>query len=829
MKSYFLYFSLLLAGLFLLAGCNNSSGEAPVKTGTASFQIKWPDEADNKGVSVASAGTVKLKSLATNEHAALQDYLSDECEARGVATVEVTVRDNHNSVLASGSFACELGEGIVENISVGANRRFIVYALDQNGDARYYGERTGITIETGDNDVGVIEMAEMTTPPVAVIDAPADNSLFATGSEITFSGSASDAQDGSLSGDALVWNSDIDGRFGTGTAVSATDLSQGNHTITLTATDSDGDYDSASILITLNDPPFVAIDSPEDNAIYGEETEMLFSGSATDTEDGELSGDLLVWTSSIDDQIGLGSSFSTSSLSIGTHTITLTAKDSDGATGSASITLTINDGPVALIEEPLNNAVFTTGSEVIFTGSATDAEDGELSGDALVWTSSLDEQIGTGTGFSLSDLSAGTHTITLTATDSGGMTGRASIALTINSPPTAAITQPYEGSLHAGNDNIYFEGSATDPEDGLIASPSALAWTSDIDGTIGSGESFVTKGLTSGLHSITLVATDSNGATGSDSLSIQVIAQKLPDTGQTVSYTTTFGEDADYTNNPPSYTKLDESARDLDPTANTWAMVRDNVTGLIWEVKTTDGTIHDVERTYSYSDAKAIFIENLNGAAFGGYTDWRLPTIMEFYTIVSGAYTNLAMNQNYFPNRPDSTEPWYWSDTLEYGSTDRPWVIDFASGKAVGYEGTIYYVRAVRGPQLNFGRFVDNGDGTITDTSTGLMWQKTPNSGELDWETALVFCEEELYGFAGYTDWRVPNRHELHTLVDYTREDPAIDPAYFDHPSYSSYWTSTTDPGNAGSAYSLSFFSGFGYYKIKGDFYTIVRAVRGGQ
>ena len=828
MKSYFLYFSLLLAGLFLLAGCNNSSGEASVKTGTASFQIKWPDEADNKGATVASASAVKLKSLATNEHAALQDHLSDDCQARGVATVEVTVRDNHNSVLASGSFACELGEGIIENISVGANRRFIVYALDQNGDARYYGESTGITIETGDNDVGVIEMAEMTTPPVAVIEAPADNSLYATGSEITFSGSASDAQDGSLSGDALVWNSDIDGQFGTGTAVSSTDLSQGVHTITLTATDSDGDSDSASILITLNDPPGVAIETPDDNSIFGVGAEVLFTGSATDTEDGELSGDLLVWTSSIDDQIGIGSSFSTSALSTGTHTITLSAEDSDGATGSASITLFINDGPIAVIDSPLNDSVYTTGSEVLFSGSATDAEDGELSGNVLVWTSSLDEQIGTGTSFSRYSLSPGTHTITLTATDSGGMTATVSITLIINSPPVATIERPYDGSTHAGNDNINFAGSADDPEDGTISAPSALEWASDTDGIIGYGASFVTTGLSSGTHTIAFRVTDSNGATDTDTVTIQVIAPKLPDTGQTVSYTTTFGEDADYTNNPPSYTKLDESARDLDPTANTWAMVRDNVTGLIWEVKTTDGTIHDVERTYSYSDAKAIFIENLNGAAFGGYTDWRLPTVMELYTIVSGAYTNLAINQNYFPNRPDTTEPWYWSDTLEYGSTDRPWVIDFESGKAVGYEGTIYYVRAVRGPQLNFGRFVDNGNGTITDTSTGLMWQKTPNSGEMDWEVALVFCEQEL-GLAGYTDWRMPNRHELHTLVDYTREDPAIDPTYFDHPSYSAYWTSTTDPGDAGSAYSLSFFSGFGYYKIKGDFYTIVRAVRGGQ
>jgi len=829
MKSYFLFLIIVLTGGFLSSGCDNSSNDASINIGTASFQIKWPDEAENNETAAASVLVVKLRSLASNDRSALQAHFSDECEARGVSTVQVEVRDDQERFLASEKFQCSLGEGVIDGIAVGANRHFIFSGLDRNGRERYHGEKTGVIIEAGENEVGMIEMTDVTSAPNVLIDEPENGSLYTAGTEIAFAGEATDAEDGSLSGKALVWSSNIDGRFGSGEAVDTADLSQGVHTITLTATDSDGDNGSASILLTINDPPIIEIDTPEDNAIYGVNAEVLFSGSATDTEDGDISGESLTWTSSIDGQIGTGTTFSTSSLTAGNHTITLSAVDSDGTTGTASIALTINDEPFAVIEAPLNNAVYVTGSEVLFTGSATDAEDGELSGDALVWTSSLNEQIGTGTSFSRSSLSAGEHTITLTATDSVGMTGTASIVLIINSPPAATIARPYDGSLHAGNDNIYFEGSAADPEDGPITSPSVLAWSSDIDGPIGSGESFIAAGLTSGLHTITFRATDSHGATGTDAVAIEVIAPKLPDTGQTRSYTQTFGEDADYQINPPSYTKLDEDGRALSPTANTWAMVRDNVTGLIWEVKTRDGSIHDVERTYTWSDAKATFTGDLNSAAFGGYTDWRLPTVMEIYTIVSGAYADLAINQNYFPHGPDTDEPWYWSDTLTYGSTNRPWVVDLTSGEAAGYEGTTYYVMAVRGPEFDFGRFVDNGDGTVTDTSTGLMWQKTPNSGQTIWDTALLFCEEELNGFAGYTDWRMPNRHELHTLVDYTRENPAIDTTFFDHPTYSVYWTSTTAPGDTGNAYAVSFFSGFGYYKDKADYYTIVRAVRGGQ
>jgi len=81
--------------------------------------------------------------------------------------------------------------------------------------------------------------------------------------------------------------------------------------------------------------------------------------------------------------------------------------------------------------------------------------------------------------------------------------------------------------------------------------------------------------------------------------SLSVNGAPLPDSGQTQSYTGTFGEDSDYLINPPSYTKLDASGNDLPDSATSWVMVRDNVTQLIWEVKTDDGSIHDRDNTYT--------------------------------------------------------------------------------------------------------------------------------------------------------------------------------------------------------------------------------------
>ncbi len=79
------------------------------------------------------------------------------------------------------------------------------------------------------------------------------------------------------------------------------------------------------------------------------------------------------------------------------------------------------------------------------------------------------------------------------------------------------------------------------------------------------------------------------------------------------------------------------------------------------------------------------------------------------------------------------------------------------------------------------GGYTDNGDGTVTDTSTGLMWQQAGSSNSMTWEQALAYCEGLNLG--GYTDWRLPTIKELYSLVDYTRYDPAINSVYFPRPA----------------------------------------------
>jgi hypothetical protein len=91
-----------------------------------------------------------------------------------------------------------------------------------------------------------------------------------------------------------------------------------------------------------------------------------------------------------------------------------------------------------------------------------------------------------------------------------------------------------------------------------------------------------------------------------------------------------------------------------------------------------------------------------------------------------------------------------------------------------------------------FAAFIDNGNGTITDTSTGLMWQKATAPETYTWEQALTYCENLTLPAGGYSDWRLPNRNELQTIVDYSRYNPAINITFFPDTVASYYWSSTT-------------------------------------
>ena len=91
--------------------------------------------------------------------------------------------------------------------------------------------------------------------PTATITAPVTGSTYTAGQRISFAGSATDAEDGALSGAALAWSSNRDGQIGSGAAVDYNGLTVGSHTITLKATDSDSKYGTTTVSLTVEEVP----------------------------------------------------------------------------------------------------------------------------------------------------------------------------------------------------------------------------------------------------------------------------------------------------------------------------------------------------------------------------------------------------------------------------------------------------------------------------------------------------------------------------------------------------------------------------------------------
>ena len=121
---------------------------------------------------------------------------------------------------------------------------------------------------------------------------------------------------------------------------------------------------------------------------------------------------------------------------------------------------------------------------------------------------------------------------------------------------------------------------------------------------------------------------------------------------------------------------------------------------------------------------------------------------------------------------------------------------------------------------------VDNGDGTVTDNQTGLMWQKATAPGYYTWQEAMAYAEG--LSLSGYSDWRLPDRDELESLVDSSRYGPSIDPVLEADTVSSHYWSSTPDTWMADYAWRVNF--SFGDAGIGSKLTSCsVRAVRTAQ
>lgn len=260
--------------------------------------------------------------------------------------------------------------------------------------------------------------------------------------------------------------------------------------------------------------------------------------------------------------------------------------------------------------------------------------------------------------------------------------------------------------------------------------------------------------------------------------------KRLPDTGQTASYTNIPGEDSDYNLNPPFYIN------------NGNGTITDTVTGLMWQQ--VDGG----EMTF---DKAVMYASDL---VLGGFSDWRMPTVLELHSILHHDKNNPALNTTYFTS---PAAQYWWSSQKQVNDAAKAWVTNAGGGvgnhpvnETVSAGGTKkFHVRAVRdisAPVTITTRFLDNKNGTTTDQLTGLIWQQVPTDS-MTWEQALIAAEALTLG--GSSLWRMPNIKELQSVSEPTIYNPSINKTYFSGISTSQYWSSTSLSNQSTKAWYL--------------------------
>ncbi len=387
------------------------------------------------------------------------------------------------------------------------------------------------------------------------------------------------------------------------------------------------------------------------------------------------------------------------------------------------------------------------------------------------------------------------------------------------------------------------------------------------------------------------------------------ITRPLPDTGQTGDYTSTAGEDSDFSINPPSYTN------------NGNGTVTDDITNLTWQRENTV--------TKNWADALK-YCDDLNLA---GLTDWRLPSKKELLRIVNYGSSDPAIDAAAFPNTLSAN---YWSATVYALDSWDAWVVSFTHGETatarkslpynfrcarertflvdrptftpdsgsftssqtvtiataaagakvtyttdgsdpktaaaanvstaeseqISIESTTtvkayshkegmtdsevatasFYIVGEKVPDtgqttsytdtfgedsdfiINAPAFTNNGNGTVTDDITGLVWQRENSNTQRNWSDAVTYCDDMVLG--GDSDWRLPTRRELSRIVDFGQSSPSVNALVFPNTDSADYWTTTTYVSGVWDAWAVDFTYGEAS-DVRKQLPNYVRCVRG--
>jgi hypothetical protein len=278
----------------------------------------------------------------------------------------------------------------------------------------------------------------------------------------------------------------------------------------------------------------------------------------------------------------------------------------------------------------------------------------------------------------------------------------------------------------------------------------------------------------------------------------------LPDSGQFRDATSVHGEDADYARNPPSFEIIGDGE-----------IILDNNTKLMWErhlnwqwekVVPPKGAWRpqDVFPSKDGEPRRRPYHEGVQYCKtlkLGGFDDWRMANIKEGHTIADYGSARPTIHMKYFkdvfpgiPGYGDRGKGGMWGGPIAPDHPNSAWHLGFIDGHNMGYPRggykTTRCVRADNNGSYFLPEFVNNGDETVTDKFTGIVWMQKASEDKMTWEEAIQYCED--LQFASQKDWKLPSNKELTSLVDLRKQKPAIDTSVFQDVDYKAYYWSRT-------------------------------------
>jgi hypothetical protein len=335
-----------------------------------------------------------------------------------------------------------------------------------------------------------------------------------------------------------------------------------------------------------------------------------------------------------------------------------------------------------------------------------------------------------------------------------------------------------------------------------------------------SGSAYTMNNLAVGANTATIVVTAEDGVT--NATYVVTVYRAIPvfktGAGAISGYTLDSREDG--------ATQLGVSWPATRFSENGNSTLTDNMTGLVWT------------KSASMQNTWVNGIAYCEGLTTDG-SDWRMPNVRELWSIMHFGqslpdywlkdqgflslpadyfWTGTTLMQNTIVARTVRFNPAYITSLNKTPTTGGRYVLAVFSesmnipvtGQSVEYssgdDGT--YQTGVNFPSI---RFRDNGDGTITDNMTGLMWLINANNagGVMTWNNALTYVaglnEGTNSGNCSYNDWRLPSVNDLETLINYSQSElyTWLNDQGFANVQNNYYWTSTTYAPNNSNVWSV--------------------------